>query len=420
MIISELKNMDRDHYLWEYSDFTAGTTVALMGRLNARQRKQNPKSSINLLEILNDSRDFKCTVLNDKIYGVLGLADDKDSYPVPDYALLPKDVFKATATSLINTKDDLNILYYCSQSGTTKLAETPPTWAPDWTRRCLHTPLYLTSLQCKASGNSTSSHHFANDVLKVRGRIVETIRHIDHCRKIPRNSTKQGGQRTTVLDHEGQERTMNMTSDLTSQDPRQSLRQSIQDQWKYIDNILNMAFPDGEYSNERFEALWRTFVCDQTASGEVAPIHWEARFSTHVAGFMHVGGGSEKWLEKLQNIQSTTSDTSNHAVTGISGLRDTVINFKPPKLDEDTHDFTFAHGERCHDRRFFISEAGRFGWGPDGMKEGDIVAILNGLDFPLVLRRVEQGFEVVGDCYAHGIMLGESMENAQDEMLNIV
>jgi hypothetical protein len=421
MVVSELKRLDLDFPLWEYSDFTAGTTVALMAELNDRRQDPNKGTRITLLEILNNSRDFKCTVLSDKIFGVLGLADDKDSYPVPDYSLPPQDVFRGIATSLVKNEKTLKILYHCSKSGT-GLVEGPPSWAPDWTRRCLHTPLYLTSLQCRSSGDSNFSFQFDNNTLQAHGRIFETIHNIDHDRKIPRIITQKEVQRTTILDHEGKERELIATPDLKQQHPRETMRQSVHDQWQYIGAILNMAFPGEEYTEENFEALWRTFVCNQTMDNEPAPAHWAMHFSAHVAGIMHVSGASEEWSKKLRNTSSTTSETGMHPLPGIAGLREAIRNFKVPlpPLDHDTYQFYLAHGERCHDRRFFVSETGRFGWGPDGMEEGDAIAILNGLDFPLVLRHVKEGYEVVGDCYAHGIMLGEAMENTLDEVLPIV
>jgi hypothetical protein len=41
----------------------------------------------------------------------------------------------------------------------------------------------------------------------------------------------------------------------------------------------------------------------------------------------------------------------------------------------------------CNNRRVFRSEAGGLGWGPDPMRGGDVVCVLNGMDMPLVLRK---------------------------------
>jgi hypothetical protein len=59
----------------------------------------------------------------------------------------------------------------------------------------------------------------------------------------------------------------------------------------------------------------------------------------------------------------------------------------------------------CNNRRFFRTDGGRLGWGPDQVREGDVVCVLNGVDVPLVLRNVgDVEFEVIGDVYVHEIM----------------
>jgi hypothetical protein len=67
----------------------------------------------------------------------------------------------------------------------------------------------------------------------------------------------------------------------------------------------------------------------------------------------------------------------------------------------------------CAGRRFFITKKGYFGMGPAQLAEGDQVYILAGGKVPLVLRPVLESqpntFELVGDCYVHGVMDGEAV-----------
>ena len=41
---------------------------------------------------------------------------------------------------------------------------------------------------------------------------------------------------------------------------------------------------------------------------------------------------------------------------------------------------------------------------------GDEVWILNGCMTPFILRRTERGHLLVGECFVHGIMYGEAIE----------
>ncbi|KAH7061687.1 heterokaryon incompatibility protein-domain-containing protein [Paraphoma chrysanthemicola] len=79
----------------------------------------------------------------------------------------------------------------------------------------------------------------------------------------------------------------------------------------------------------------------------------------------------------------------------------------------------------CNKRKFFFTKKEFFGVGPGALKNGDWLAILQGADVPFVLREVDMGrdqnqplppdlkFELVGECYAHGLMLGEAVRGRE-------
>ena len=69
-------------------------------------------------------------------------------------------------------------------------------------------------------------------------------------------------------------------------------------------------------------------------------------------------------------------------------------------------------------RRLFATDRGFIGLGPPEMQEGDHVYILSGGKVPYLLRLVSgtrpRTFELVGDCYLHGIMYGEAAGTDED------
>jgi hypothetical protein len=73
----------------------------------------------------------------------------------------------------------------------------------------------------------------------------------------------------------------------------------------------------------------------------------------------------------------------------------------------------------CTDRRFFVTRKGYFGTGPHELKDGDEIYIVAGGNLPLVLRPVLNSkpntFELIGDCYVHGIMYGEAVSDTPPE-----
>ncbi|KAH9204191.1 heterokaryon incompatibility protein-domain-containing protein [Leptodontidium sp. 2 PMI_412] len=67
-------------------------------------------------------------------------------------------------------------------------------------------------------------------------------------------------------------------------------------------------------------------------------------------------------------------------------------------------------------RRLFVTETGYIGAGPRNMQIGDQVFVLLGGEVPFVMREVEavdtdKLYRLVGDCYVHGIMDGEAVNN---------
>ncbi|KAK4498031.1 hypothetical protein PRZ48_010687 [Zasmidium cellare] len=65
-------------------------------------------------------------------------------------------------------------------------------------------------------------------------------------------------------------------------------------------------------------------------------------------------------------------------------------------------------------RRFFVTEKGYFGLGPENIRPGDRVAVLFGLSVPLALREHEENGcrsrTVLGETYVHDIMDGEVVD----------
>ena len=66
-------------------------------------------------------------------------------------------------------------------------------------------------------------------------------------------------------------------------------------------------------------------------------------------------------------------------------------------------------------RRFFEFNSGRknyIGIGPAYMEDGDIIAIFYGSQTPFIVRQHKQigRYELIGDCYIHGLMHSEALE----------
>ncbi|KAK3675487.1 hypothetical protein LTR78_004570 [Recurvomyces mirabilis] len=75
-------------------------------------------------------------------------------------------------------------------------------------------------------------------------------------------------------------------------------------------------------------------------------------------------------------------------------------------------EYNRAFGVALSDRVIFLTEQGQLGLGPMSMSTGDILAILWGCPWPVVLRPLQDSdeFSLVGVAYVYGIMSGEAIE----------
>jgi len=90
--------------------------------------------------------------------------------------------------------------------------------------------------------------------------------------------------------------------------------------------------------------------------------------------------------------------------------------YKPEEYEEqlDMRALT-AYGRVAWNRKVIVTGKGSLGLAPRDAKEGDCVCILHGSVTPVVLRRCEEGWTVVGQCYVEGVMRGEAVSWKEDE-----
>lgn len=63
----------------------------------------------------------------------------------------------------------------------------------------------------------------------------------------------------------------------------------------------------------------------------------------------------------------------------------------------------------CARRRLFVTSSGHLGYGPEHTRPGDVVVILGGANMPLMLRKKEALYQLLGECFIDEIMSGEAV-----------
>lgn len=377
---------------------TAIAAIGLMRSLGCEENVRPP-----LLEILHLSRHFKSTLPQDKFYGVLGLASDvSDNFVRVDYSLDASTIYTEFAMSHMRKRGVLDVLYCCTKSKGHSVLNLP-SWVPDWTQPCHHRPFLFIYYKCRAAADSEIKLCFKskNRSLFVLGKLVDSIETVEQLRRIPREGYGDTTQRGFVsvddpnLRESSREIWRSYHNDFVNDNTEASRR--------WIDNAVEIAFPNKVCSTEFYENLWRTFVCNQTQDGTTPPDSWGQHFSD--------------FLIAIKQPDKAHPDTWKREAQDPYDLRE-------PFGDADSFqrrrsmvtEFNTTFGTWCFNRRFYRTVAGRFGWAPDCVEAGDEVCVLYGGPVPLLLRPDGAGHhEVIGDCYLHGFMDGEAMDAKFEE-----
>jgi hypothetical protein len=343
-----------------------------------------------LLELLEETRDFKSTLACDKIYGILGLTKDRESFDV-DYATDSSLVFQRLALTHLMQGESIDILYHCVPPSIPSELHLP-SWVPDWTTRGHVEPFLIRGLKANTTLDSKPKLRFGENgkVLHITGKVLDKIATIEEFRPIP-----------SITDNRVADTEKGFQTPEAKIEARTGAFKEKSRIW--FQNVIDIVFPTKVLTYEMHENLWRTFMCNRTRDNNAPDALCAFGFGVFMEAVM-----SERTYTSVL-IEWNTKAAKNQE-EGIERPLNDAID------DAAVERFHGAHSKWCYNRRFFKSEAGRFGWTVDGARAGDEICILYGGDYPFVLRPDEDGCHtIVGDSYAHGLMEGEAMGDVFSE-----
>ncbi|KAF2665262.1 hypothetical protein BT63DRAFT_483126 [Microthyrium microscopicum] len=124
--------------------------------------------------------------------------------------------------------------------------------------------------------------------------------------------------------------------------------------------------------------------------------------------------GTHALIHTLQRIGDVTSLAQTSVFyRDFESVCEELPTLFPDSSETETRSVALRHAvatiKQClQHRRLFISMRGRVGLGPPGLAQGDVLAILLGLDVPLILRKLDGNkYRIIGNAYCGGIMDGE-------------
>ncbi|KAM0310013.1 hypothetical protein ACHAO8_008489 [Botrytis cinerea] len=70
-------------------------------------------------------------------------------------------------------------------------------------------------------------------------------------------------------------------------------------------------------------------------------------------------------------------------------------------------------------RRFIVSDTGIIGLGPWNCSKNDVICVLPGCRFPVILRKTDNHYILVGEAYIDGFMYGEGIRGAENGLYEL-
>ncbi|KAI1768173.1 HET-domain-containing protein [Hypoxylon sp. FL1150] len=108
--------------------------------------------------------------------------------------------------------------------------------------------------------------------------------------------------------------------------------------------------------------------------------------------------------EELRGLAASSEFIDQALEHVVKGSTDAI---PPIDLSYGQTAFNERFREDAMNRRFYATQNGYIGLGPSEAKSGDLVVVLLGNTLPLILRKEDDHYLVVGETYTHGIMNGE-------------
>ena len=320
--------------------------------------------SLTFAEILAQGCFKNCTDVRDSIYGFLGFAEEDVVDAIkPDYSIPLEDVLRRTAVQHISCTRSLSFLRFTTLES--KNERLVPTWVPNWPRlgpSDLSDPQNLKRMQWY-----------------IRIRRFATILDFKACAtrslsfdSINENTVLLNGKCSGEVTHVSPD-AIRISSDASYL--HEDAIEVLESWLKFFDQFADhTAFPSSTEGRE--SPFWRIVMGDRFFDGRR---EWRRCEKTDYEAY-----------------QAAQHDSKTEAA------RDYMLSF------------TCANA----DRRLFATDRGYIGLGPAEMQKGDHVYILSGGNLPYLLRPVPRPrprtFELVGDCYLHGIMYGEEAGTDED------
>jgi hypothetical protein len=378
-------------------EFDEMRSLSLFRDISAARSRFQSGIKQDLLQLLITHRGTAATCTKDKNYALLCLLDPGDLQSrciVPNYRreYTAEEAYIDTAVSIVATSGNLDMLSVSGMLSSGLRSLQLPTWVPDWSRPSGSYNLIWSSEgpSFAATGSSTSRPCFHDDrkAVGLLGYVFDEVDCIGYTSADkPTPATLKAG--TNMYIHQFSSNIQALRFDA------ENLRA-----WKSWLHITCAQSREAYITNEpMLEVFSKTFVsrCAVQNADEWVEDRkqWEDLVGRSLgpSGFLDRSG---VWIAYYL------------ASMGFKNPRDAILRTARRDLSWEPFLRTYGYG-----RSMFTTKDTYIGLGPKKLRTGDCLALLEGGKVPYVLRQHGQTFKFVGECYIHGVILGERLDTTR-------
>ena len=387
-----------------------------------KQFRSKKDSSLTYVRLLQMLRSCGASDSRDKVYAIYQFFPElKQRIKSPDYEKkVPEVLFAEVAAFAL--QEEQNLDYLAAAGICQQQLKAIPSWVADLTYAArnqafwilsnasmekLGRPLYAATVK----GVGPAPVALKDGLLQVHGKILDRISNLAPPFTLPPSQASEFGSSDDPKEKFA--RAQMVMLQLFAQRPAEIA------QCQHL--VSNLEKQNGK---DMKQACRQTLVAGMQLQGDgsvMGGVMEKASDDELRAGFVAVenfASDQETWNQDYLNYIKTLSqgqlDPSKREKILQEMLKkqsDTADRFK--KMQRVLETFQMAAKARV----FFTTEKKSMGLAPKVAIEGDFVCVLYGCSIPLVIRKREtvDQYQLIGECYAHGIMDGEAMNNELKE-----
>lgn len=344
-------------------------------------RDSSGKPVHSFVEVLHWARVHRSTDPRDYVYALCSHPSATvNGTPLvqPNYSITPAQVYTELALNVIKWTNNLEILAFVDHHEEPSLLVLP-TWVPDWHALNLVAPLrYPTQEAMDETKLSISFTDFEKGmILKCRGVLIDTL-----CAMS--DMIEPSGLPVTTLEKE----------------TRKKIPFLIDHIWRKL--VAETGIP-------------LTSMTEFLAALSLILTGGFLNFSHSTSGENQASQQSDLAALILEYERIRTDDHLNGFLASLSSEENALV--QKMAAQGSSHQFIQDMTWTSMCRRVFRTSKGYFGLGPRIMRKDDICVVLLGAAYPMVLRRSEDYFQLVGPALIYGFMNGEVRELCQSGIL---